>query len=144
MTVQRRIIANILATLSLFALFSLPFLGFKATETIASSTSESAVSHSGDYVFFIVDDGEVPLAAAPKANVSSYIMWVALVSFAVMVLFIYSAWYLTTRRNILELTYKMTPFDRKAFSVTSFFHPIRCRRLAREAEATVASYMSYM
>ena len=146
MNVKRRMMVSILAAISAAVLFIFPVLGFMVTETIASSTSESAVSYSDDYVFFIVDSGDVPLAAAPKTDISTYIMWSGLVSFVVMVLFIYTAWYLTTRRNILELSDKMTPFDRKAFSVTSgFFHPIRCRRLAREAEATVASmYMNYM
>lgn len=140
MTVKRKIIVNILATIAFTALFLLPVIGFMTTETTASSTPGRADSYSGDYVFFIVDNGDVPLAAAPEVDISSYILWGALFSFIIVILFIYSAWYLTTRRNILELSSKMTPFERKAFSIASgYFHPIRCRRLAREAEATVAS-----
>ncbi len=140
MTGIRRIIVNILASISLTALLFLPVLGFMTTETIASSTVESASSHSGDYVFFIVDNGDVPLAAAPKTDVSSYIVWAVLAAFTVMIMFIYTAWYFTTRRNIYELSSKIPAFERKGFLAGSgFFHPIRSRRLAREAEAAVAS-----
>ncbi len=144
MTGNRKIIVNVLATIAFIALFLLPVLGF-ATEINADATAQSAVS-SGDYVFFVVENGDVPLAAAPTSNFSSYVLWIALGYFALLMLSIYSAWYLTMRRNIRELSDKLMPMERKAFNIPqSFFHPIRCRRLARDVENAVAStYARYM
>ncbi len=139
MTIKRRIMVNTLATIAFAALFLLPVIGFVATETNATQT-ESAVTQSDDYAFFIVQNNDVPLAAAPKADLSTYIMWIGLASFVVVMLFVYSAWYVTTQNNIRELTSKMTPFERRSFKIgAGFFHPVKCRRLAREAEDTVAS-----
>ncbi len=142
MAFKRRLVVHILATIAFIALFLLPVIGFFAAETNASSTAESASVSSGDYIFFIVENNDVPLAAAPapKADISSYILWIGLLSFGVIIAFVYCAWYVTTRNNIRELTYKMTPFERNAFNIASgFLHPIKYSQLAREAEDTVAS-----
>lgn len=141
MTTKRRIIVDILATIAFIALFLLPVIGFLTTETTASATQQSA-SYSGDYVFFVVQNNDVPLAAAPTSgnNLSSYILWIGVASAVVFILFVYSAWNITTQKNIRELSRKMTPFERRSFRISSgFFHPIRCHQLAREAEDTVAS-----
>lgn len=139
MTAARKITVNVLATIAFIALFLLLVIGFMTTETNAVQT-ESAAASSGDYVFFIVQNNDVPLAAAPKTDLSTYILWIGLASFVIFMLFVYTAWYMTTQNNIRELTSKMSPFERKAFRVgAGFFHPVRCRQLAREAEDTVAS-----
>ena len=139
MTSKRKLIVHVLATIAFIALFMLPVIGFMATEANAGQTSQSMTSN-GDYVFFVVQNEEVPLAAAPTVNVSAYILWVALAALMITIGFIYSAWYLTMRRNINELSYKLSPAERRAIQVSqSFFHPIKCRRLARETEATIAS-----
>lgn len=144
MTDNRKITVYVLATIAFIALFLLPVLGI-TTEINADATAESVVS-SGDYVFFVVENGDVPLAAAPTNNFSSYVLWIALGYFVLLMLSIYSAWYLTVRRNIRELSDKLMPMERKAFSISqSFFHPIECYRLARDAENAVAStYARYM
>ena len=139
MTVRRKLLVYLLATIAFIALFLLPIIGFMATETGAVQTSESATS-TGDYVFFIVQGDDVPLAAAPSTNVSAYILWVALAAFVITVMFIYSTWYMSMRRNLHELAYKLSPVERRAFKMShSFFHPVRCYQLAREAEDTIAS-----
>ena len=139
MTAKRKLIVNFLATVAFIVLFLLPILGFMANETGASETAQSAVS-SGDYVFFVVQNDDVPLAAAPSAGSSSYLLWIALSAFVLMIFFIYSAWYLSVRRNLNELSYKLSPSERRALTVSnSFLHPFRCYQLSKEAEDTVAS-----
>ena len=139
MTLKRKISVQVLSTIAFIVLFLLPMTGFMAKEANAVQTAESMTSN-GDYIFFVVQNEEVPLAAAPTGDVSSYILWVALAALLITIAFIYSAWYMTMRRNINELSYKLTPAERKAIQVSqSFFHPIKSRRLAREAEAMIAS-----
>lgn len=144
MTVQRKFLFNTLATIAFVFLFLLPILGLMATKTNADQTATTA-SHSGDYVFFIVQNEDVPLAAAPGTDVSAYILWIVLISFVLTIGFIYSAWYISVRKNTWELSGKLSPMDRKAFKLSSgFFHPIRAYQLSKEAEATVASmYVNY-
>ena len=147
MTVKRKVIVNILATIAFIFLFLLPVLAFMATTTQAGATSESAAVTSGDYIFFLVDDNnEVPLAAAPTMTNAAYILWIGLASFAIMIGFIYSAWYLSIRRNLRELSYKLSPIERGAFKISQgYLHPIRSYHLAKEAEDSVASmYVNYI
>ena len=147
MTVKRKVIVNILATIAFIFLFLLPVLAFMATTTQAGATSESAAVTSGDYIFFLVDDNnEVPLAAAPTMTNAAYILWIGLASFAIMIGFIYSAWYLSVRRNLREMSYKLSPLERRAFKISQgYLHPIRSYRLAKEAEDSVASmYVNYI
>ena len=146
MTVKRKIMVNLLATIAFLFLFLLPLIGLRATEVNAVSTTESAAAYSDDYVFFIVQNDEVPLAAAPSTNISTYIIWVSLASFVLMMFFVYSAWFLSIRRNIWELSNKLSPLERRNIKgLTGFFHPVRSYHLAKEAEDSVASmYMNYI
>ena len=146
MTVKRKIFVNILATIAFVFLFLLPVIGFFATDVNAVSTTQSAASYSNDYVFFIVQNEDVPLSAVPTTNISSYILWIGLASFVVVMVFVYSAWYLSIRRNIWELSSKLTPLERRTIKVAmGFFHPVRSYRLAKETEDSVASmYMNYI
>ena len=144
MSVKRRMVVYTLAAIAFIFLFLLPILGFMTTEINADATAQAA-SYSNDYVFFIVQNGDVPLAAAPHADVSTYILWVSLASFILTVLFIYSGWYISIRRNTWELSGKLSLANRRKLKMSSgFLHPIRAYRLAKEAEATVASmYINY-
>ena len=142
----RKIFVNTMATVAFAFLFLLPVLGFMTTTTTAGETSESGAISPQGYVFFIVENNETPLAAAPSADVSAYILWIGLGSFAVIVMFMYSAWYFSVKRNIRELTDRLSPMERGAFVIRQgFLHPIRSYRLAQEAEDTVASiYTRYI
>jgi hypothetical protein len=144
MSVNRKLLVNTLATIAFVFLFLLPILGFMATDTNAVQTQQTA-SYSGDYVFFIVQNGEVPLAAAPHSDISSYIIWVALASFILTIGLIYSGWYISIRRNTWELSGKLSVDKRRKLKMSSgFLHPIRAYQLSKEAEATVASmYINY-
>lgn len=145
MTGIRKITVNALATTAFIVLFLLPIIGLTSSDVSAVATTQSATA-TNDYVFFIVENGDVPLAAAPSTGDVNYILWIALAYFSLMMLFIYSAWYLTTRKNIKELSDKLMPMERDAFNISqSFFHPVRCYRMAKEAEDAVAStYARYL
>lgn len=145
MNSTRRILVNILATAAFLFLFLLPVLGFSATKAEAGETVQGITS-TGDYIFFIVENDEVPLAATPTQNVSGYFLWISVACFASIVVFVYSAWYLSIRRNIRELTGKLSTVERREFKLASgFFHPIRSYQLAKEAEDSVASmYIGYI
>lgn len=140
MNKKRRIAVRILAAIAFIALFLLPVIGLMATEAGAGETAESASVHSGDYVFFVVQNEDVPLAAVPMSDTSSYIMWISLAFLAITIMSLYSAWYLSIRRNIVEMSGKLSPADRRFFNDSrSFFHPIRSYQLAKDAEDSVAS-----
>ncbi len=145
MTDNRRKTVYLLSAIAFFVLFLFPLLSLKTTVVSADATESSAAVHNGDYVFFVVQNEEVPLAAAPTSNDAAFIIWVGLASFAAVIIFIYSAWYMSVKSNIRELTERLLPNERKMFySKQSFFHPIRSYRLSKEAEDTVASlYFSY-
>ncbi len=140
MTQKRKIMVHILATIAFIFLFLLPIIAFTSTSAQAGATADSAAAFSGDYVFFVVQDNEVPLAAAPSTDMPSYIIWISLASLAVMTLFTYSAWYLNIRKILTELSYKLSPNERGSFVISKgYLHPIRSYQLAKEAENSVAS-----
>ncbi len=140
MTHKRKILVNILALIAFTFLFLLPIIAFMSTTTQAGATSENAAAFSGDYVFFVVQNNDVPLAAAPSTDMSSYIVWISLALLTVMIVFTYSAWYLNIRKILTELSYKLSPNERGSFNISQgYLHPIRSYQLAKEAENSVAS-----
>ncbi len=140
MTVKRKVFVNLMATIAFIVLFLLPLLGLMTTNVTADVTAESAGSHTGDYVFFIVQQDEVPLAAVPDTGMSPSVLYIALAYFSLMMLFVYVAWYMSVRRNMNELSARLLPGERNRYMVPQgFFHPIRCYRLSKEAEDAVAS-----
>ncbi len=146
MTGNRRITVQALIAFTFIILMLIPMLGFSVVNVTADETAQTAVSHSGDYVFFIVEQQDVPLAAAPSLGTPSYVMWVCISCALLMVLFVYTGWYLTVRKNIAELTSRLLPSERSAYIVEQgFLHPVKCYQLAREAEDQVASiYNKYL
>ncbi len=145
MNVNRKITVYILATIAFAALFLLPLMGFSAVGAKAGSTIETA-SSSGDYIFYVVENSEVPLAAAPAGEASAYVLWFTAVSMAIMIFFLYSTWYLSIRRNLGELSERLPLTERGNFNVAcGFFHPVRSYRLEKEAEDIVVSrYSKYI
>lgn len=144
MPLKRRIIVYILATIALVVLFLLPLMSFFAVGAHAVDTDQTAVS-SGDYVFYIVENNDVPLAAAPTADVSVYMFWITLACLTITILFVYSAWYLSIRKNIGELSGRLTLTERRTYDAQQqygFFHPVRSYRLEREVEDIVVSRYS--
>lgn len=145
MSLKRKITVYTLATIAFIALLLLPLIGLSADKTQAKST-EQAVTASGDYIFYIVENNDVPLSAAPSADASVYVFWITLAALAVMILFVYSTWYLSIRRNLFELSNRLSLTERRSYSIPcGFLHPIRSYRLEREAEDIVVSrYSKYI
>lgn len=139
MTLNRRITVYALAATAVIALYLILITGLNTIVANATATGEFA-SSSGDYIFYIIENNEVPLAAVPAKNASVYILWITLASFAVMIIFMYLAWYLSTRRTVRELTGRLTPAERRACMVSNdFLHPVKLFRLEKEAEDMVIS-----
>ena len=145
MSLKRKITVYTLATIAFIALFLLPLIGLSPQKTQAGATEQAAVS-SGDYIFYIVENNDVPLAAAPSADPSVYVFWITLAAITVMVLFVYSTWYLSIRRNLYELSGRLSLSERRAYSIShGFLHPVRSYRLEKEAEDIVVSrYSKYI
>ena len=142
MSIKRKITVYTLATIAFIALFLLPLIGLSPRNTQAGATEQAAVS-SGDYIFYIVENNDVPLAAAPSADVSVYVFWITLAALAVMILFVYSTWYLSISRNLGELSGRLSPSERKAYNIPyGFLHPVRLYQLEKEAEDIVVSRFS--
>ena len=140
MTGKRKITVDLLIVIALTILLLIPMMWLSAVKATADETTQTVAASGGDYVFFIVDQGDVPLAAVPSTGDPSYVLWICLSSAALMVVFIYTGWYLTVRKNLRELSDKLLPVERKAYRVTQgYLHPIRCYQLAKEAEDQVAS-----
>lgn len=142
MSLKRRISVYILAAIAFITLFLLPIIGLSAVRAQAGATDQTAVSSDG-YVFYIVDSNDVPLAAAPSADVSVYVFWITLAAITVMVLFVYSTWYLSIRRNLFELSGRLSLSERRAYDLHyGFLHPVKSYRLEKEAEDMVVSRYS--
>ena len=145
MSLKRKITVYTLAAIAFIALFLLPLLGLSAETTQAVATDQAATS-SGDYIFYIVENNNVPLAAVPSADASVYVFWVTLAAFGLMLLFVYSTWYLSVRKNLGELSGRLSPVERRTYNIPyGFLHPVRSYRLEKEAEDIVVSrYSNYI
>ena len=142
MSLKRRISVYILAAIAFITLFLLPIIGLSAVKAQAGATDQTAVSSDG-YVFYIVESNDVPLAATPSADVLVYVFWITLAAITVMVLFVYSAWYLSIRRNLFELSGRLSLSERRAYDLHyGFLHPVKSYRLEKEAEDMVVSRYS--
>ena len=136
--------ANIVIAFIIFVLLLIPFMRLFPSQINADSTQGQIEEfNSGDYVFFIVEENEVPLSAIPEDKSSAFLLWIVLLTLATFGVFAYSSWYLSLRRNLWELSGKLSPMKRKALKVPNgYFHPVRSYRLCKEAEHDVASVYS--
>ena len=119
--------------------FALGLYNTKA-DTTAQSVGNSA---NNDYVFFIIDNEQAPLAAIPTELSTRYIPWFTLTVIVFIAIFIYISWYLNIRSNLWELSGKLPPAKRYALKRSmGFFHPVRSYRMCKEAEQDVVSIYS--
>lgn len=138
-----RKVINILITILLLIIVSIPFTVLIREDVSAISTSDEVTSYDDDYVFFVVDEGQTPLAAIPAQQSSPYLWTIVITTLLVFMVFTYSSWYLSIRKNLWELSGKLPSVERNALKVPNgFFHPLRSYRLCKEAEHSVASVYS--
>ena len=139
-----RKIVNIAIAFIMLIIIMIPVTIMLKTDVNAVSTSDEISSYDdGDYVFFIVDKGETPLAMIPANQSSHYVFGIVIFTLCVFAFFIYSSWYLTVRMSLWELSGKLPSAKRKSFKVPNgFFHPVRSYRLCKEAEHDVVSVYS--
>lgn len=136
---SRKSITGFLITLIVIILISIPIVGaFELNVGADEPTQSIQTFNDGDYVFFIVDEGEVPLAAAPSTiDPSPFLLSLVILALAVCI-FGYSAWYLTIRNSVGELSNMMSPSERRILcNANSYFHPIRSYLSVKEAEHSI-------
>ena len=135
---------DLICTISFVLLCLIPLMGLIKTTVIAGSTSSTVTSESGnDYLFFIVEESETPLAAIPTNSSNYYVIWIVCGLICMFLLFVYTSWYLAIRKNLWELSGKVSPIERKILTAPNgFFHPIRSYRLYKETENEVARMYS--
>lgn len=135
---------NFICTISFVILCLIPLMGFIKATVSADPTKPSVTSQADDdYLFFIVDESETPLAAIPSNSSYYYVIWIVAGLICMFLLFVYTSWYLAIRKNLWELSGKVSPIERNALTAPKgFFHPIRSYRLYKEAENEVARLYS--
>jgi len=104
---------------------------FASTEKVESTVGSVAES---DYIFVVLEDDAVPLAAAPVSGSFNPSVVVAVVIALLMVSAVsYSYWYLMTRTNISAYSYAVTNNElSRIIPSKSFLHPIELSNAERE------------
>lgn len=138
---------KILLAMLIILLIAAPICFLLKTNADADITTQSATSHDGDYVFFVVEDSEVPLAAIPTVShdnsIQTLVATVALVTLLVLAT-TYLAWYLTIRYNLYRLAQKLPANERSSFVLSnSYLHPLTAYRLSKEAEYSITRQYLY-
>lgn len=102
-------------------------------------TSGDTKSSDEDYTFVLIDEEDIPLAAAPKSvssNVTAAVVGLILASITLG----YFYWYMMVRRNIAELAVALSPSEKdEIYRNVRITHPRRLLDAEREAEAYVAN-----
>ena len=107
-----------------------------ASSNVVVTSSES--SSDEDYTFILIEEEDIPLAAAPSSVASNVTAAVVGLIFA-SITFGYLYWYLVIRKNIFELTVALSPAERKEiYKNVNIIHPRKVLYAQREAEAYVA------
>lgn len=115
-------------------LISIPVLAILEKRADADATKSSITSFNEDYVFFVIEDNQTPLAAAPVTHNYSSILWIVLGLATVLIFFAYSLWFVNTK-SATELIVADLPESIRSKIVTkaSFFHPIITQSACEEA-----------
>lgn len=132
-------IAKILLAIAIVALIAVPLSATIKTSVNATQPSEKAQLIDNDYVFFIIEDEQTPLAALPSSYTSTnYLPLVISMSAIFVTLFIYSIWCLTIKHNANVLLDKLPIFLRSQLRNSNvFLHPFRTKQAIRDAEYCV-------
>lgn len=135
-------ISKIMIVFAIILLVALPICVFCEISAQADSTQETVTTHNDDYVFFVVEDTQTPLAAAPviAANTVSPVLWVVLATFIGVLSICYISWYMMLLHNTNTFINKMPSYLRnKRLFRGSILHPIRSMELSEELAYDVAN-----
>jgi len=139
-------IAKILLVIAVLALMLIPILAFTQKSVGADETDTAISSDNGDYVFFVVEEGQTPLAALPSARTNhDSLTWFVVLSSVFVAAFIYSMWCLTLKHNANVMVEKLPVFLRGDLrSKNVFLHPLATAQAIKDAEYCVTfKYVNY-
>lgn len=140
MDTRTRTISHFLILLVAIILISIPICILLNMKADADETTQTVQEYDNDYVFFVLEDSKVPLAAAPISHSSHTNMTFAFVSFAFISVFAfgYLLWYLSIKHTTAMLVSVSPIMLRKdLIERNSILHPIRSYRASKEAEYSV-------
>ena len=139
-------LAKVLLAIATAFLIMLPLLYISQVTAGADETSTSLTNTGDGYVFFVVDEGQVPLAAVPTTHhsVNPIPLFVCFAAVSI-VLFIYCMYCLTMTHNANVMAEKLPVFMRSELrNCNAFLHPLRVKSAIKDAEYCVTfKYINY-
>lgn len=136
---SKKLIYSLCAGVIAFICFISVFSGIKIA-AFADEVDETALEiAANDYVFTILPQDEVPMAAAPVKSFSFIPVAIIMTAIAIS-LIAYLYWFSYVRNNIRELAVLMTPYEKRSIldGNISFLHPIKLIETVKAAEFSVA------
>lgn len=147
---SNKIAITIMIVLVAGILLSIPFSIFFDKEAMASSniTNKQTLDNtfddaSGeDYIFVVLDEVKVPLAAIPgKQSYSNYVIVAVIVSLLFVSLLSYIYWYLAVAKNISHYSKLVSKSALSSIvPANSFLHPKKFAYAEREIESLAAKH----
>lgn len=134
---SNKFMVAILSVIIAGILFSVPISFLMDKQSFAADDNSAKVvstTTNNDYIFVLLEDEAVPLAAAPIANpVEHKILFTVLLMLASISVISYSYWYIMIRSNIKTYSYAVTNSElKRIIPSNSFFHPVELSNAERE------------
>ena len=136
---SKKLIYTLCISVIAFICFVSVMSGVKIAAFAQEANDNAMLVSEQDYVFTILPQDEVPMAAAPTKNFSFVPVIIIMTAIAIsLIAYIYRFTYM--RNNIQELSVLMTPSERKSIldGNISILHPIKLRETVKAAEFSVA------
>lgn len=145
---KSKVLVCVLAAIVAGILLSIPVSLLFDKSTMASSDVESqeivnstSVDESGeDYIFVVLDDVKVPLAATPQTtSYSGYVIIAVVISLLFVSILSYTYWYFIVKKNISHYSKLVTKAEIKnLLPANGFLHPRKLAYAEREVESLAA------
>lgn len=142
-----KIFITVLAIVIAGILLSIP-VGLLMSQESKASTEEGTVNVNetytddagDDYIFVVLEDEKVPLAAMPESNsISTYLILSVVITLCCIASLVYVSWYLSIRRNIKKCSLLVSGKElREILPSNSFLHPIALSSAEREVQSVAA------
>lgn len=130
--------SKILLIIVAILLITIPFVVFSQTKTEADSTTQAISSQDGDYIFFIVEEGKTPLAAAPQVEHSNSVIWFVFITMLSVAGLIYVFWYMALIHNTNAFINSIPAYLRPSNVYKgSILHPIRTMEISNDMVNTL-------
>lgn len=139
MAITRAFIVIVLAII-----ISIPIMVFTKVNATADSTSSAISSFNDDYVFFVVEEGQTPLASMPTASHSSNVSVIVSVTTICILALAYAVYCFSLYHNASVIATKLPVYLRgNVKNTNAFLHPLKSYHYIKEAEYNVAQKYVY-